>query len=210
MKLFNQAKTFVVIITVLLLTACGPKMKQVKEYIPPMTQQGVVCLNEAEQSRQTCINNNAQQMEQCVQQANVLADDELVIQERHYTRALEDYIDLEKEHEYLMADYEEQKRLIIRDGDLAYVQCSKDVEMVAISQFPECKKHLKQSKRRIKDLREPEAPYRPRPPNRNVIMSQFVKQCEQQQNNCSRLYDQLYVSCGGTINYDSVCIANCN
>ncbi len=193
-----------------LISACGPRMQQVKNYIPPVTDFGKSCLERADRDRNSCEVTNQDNIAQCYSNAQIESERILELQERDYTVALEDYIDAQTGYELLLADYEEQQRLIRADGELAYVRCSNDVNMTRMAEYPECRKLVTQANKRANRLAAPDEPIRPVRPSLQSILSDLHRQCRSEAINCGQLYDEAYVSCGGQIEYQSICVANCD
>lgn len=207
MRIFHL---LIIIILSQLISACGPRMQQVKNYIPPVTDFGKGCLERADRDRNRCELTNQDKMAQCYSDAQIESERILELQERDYTIALEDYIDAQSGYELLLADYEEQQRLIRADGELAYVRCSNDVNLTRMAEYPECRKLVTQANKRANRLAAPDAPIRPMRPSLQVILADLHRQCRSNQVDCGQLYDEAYVSCGGQIEYQSVCVANCD
>ena len=206
----KQLNVLFILCCTFVLAACGPRMQQVKNYIPPVTDFGKECLETADRDRNSCEANNMNLIQECHSQAQLEAGDILEQQEREYTVALEDYIDAQKGYELLVIDFEEQQRLIRADGELAYVRCSKDVNMTRTSEFPECRKLLTEANKRANKLAPPVEPIRPRRPNFDAIYAGLKRQCNSVKTNCGALYDEAYVACGGQIEYQTICVANCD
>lgn len=206
----NKIRVSCYLIAAVFITGCGPRLQQVKNYIPPATVAGVECLQQVDVDRQKCQTENSLRIEQCREAAH--GEAEIIHQKRmeQYTTELENFIDAESEYEAAYAAYKEQQRLFIRDGQLAYIQCSNDTNMSRIDQFPQCKKHVTEAERRADDLAEPIAPVRPVRPSLEQIVFNLQRQCHQNQQPCDQYYDNAYVSCGGRINLETVCVANCN
>ena len=206
----NIFRVFCYLIVAIIISGCGPRLQQVKKYIPPATVAGVECLQQADLDRQKCQSENSLRIEQCREAA--YGEAEIVHQQQmaQYTTDLENFIDAESDYEAAYAAYKEQQRLFIRDGQLAYIQCSNDTNMSHVDQFPQCKSHLDQAQRRANDLSEPLPPVRPARPSLEQIAFNLQRQCHQHQQPCDQYYDNAYVSCGGRINLETVCIANCN
>ena len=198
-----------VLLSTIALSACVPRMQQVKNYIPPVTDFGMQCLEKADQSRNRCELANQKRIAECHSRAEQQATEILAVQEKQYTFALEDYIDAEKGYELAVADYEEQKRLLRNDGELAYVKCSNDVNLSRMAEFPRCKKMLDDAYRRANQLSAPRAPDRPRRPTYESIVAGLKRDCNSVKVNCGVLYDESYKACGGQIDYQSICVANC-
>jgi len=206
----NYLKLIAVLLTAALVSACGPRLQQVKNYIPPVTGFGMECLNKADMSRNQCEVDNQSRLAACHVEAEEQANVLLAEQEKQYTYALEEYIDAERGYELAFADYEEQQRLLRRDGELAYVRCSKDVNMTRVNEFPQCKRLLDDANRKADRLVPPAAPAQPRRPSYDVIVSGLKRECNSVKVNCTALYDEAYLACGGQIDVQTICVANCD
>ena len=193
-----------------LITACGPVMKSVTDYTPPLTDSGMRCIEKANEERDYCSALNQTHLQQCIERAAIDADRDYAHAKDLYTKGLEDHIRNLDIYEDLYADYEETKRLILRDGELEYVQCSGDVNLEKIKQFPQCETLLARSSKRAKDLDEPRSPIKPRAPNRANIFSRLKNICADKMTDCDFPYNQSYRACGGAITHRQVCIENCD
>ncbi len=192
------------------ITACGPRITTVTDYTPPVTDSGMRCVATANQDSAACESANRLAIGQCSERAAIDADQAFNHAEKNYTKKLEQYIVEDERYEHKLLHFQEQTRLILRDGELAYIKCSDDVKLENIDQFPECKKFLKKSKKRAKKLYPPHSPVKPYPPNRNTIFNRFLSECNNQTMNCEQAFNQSYRSCGGTIINRQVCVSNCD
>lgn len=206
----NAPKVLLALATVALVSACGPRLQQVKNYIPPEGEQGLACLSQADRDRNQCEVDNQKRLSLCHAEAEQKASVTLAEQERDYGYALEEYIAAERGYELAYADYREQQRLIKRDGELAYVRCSGDVDLTQIDQFPQCKRELDNAERKANRLVPPDQPRQPTRPSYDDILAEYKRECKSVLENCGALYDQAYVSCGGQIDIQTICVANCN
>ena len=198
------------ITALVILTACGPRLEQVTDYIPPTSQQGLACIQEAQVARQACQADNERRVNACFDDARQESYRQLALQEEQYTLDLEAYIDLQGEYEAARNGYNEQQRLILRDGELAYVRCSNDVNLAQVANFPQCKRHLDEAQKRAEQLLPPIAPIRPIRPTQEAIFNDLSRNCPQQTTNCTIGFDEAYISCGGRIERNTICVANCN
>lgn len=193
-----------------MISACAPMMENITDYVPPNSELGMQCIEKANVGRNRCEAQQESERLKCVDGASGEAEYRFGEAERTYSHQLEDYINAEEQFDYDYEHYLEQKRLIIRDGELEYIQCSKDVNMDKIAQFPKCEKFLKTANKRAKKLRKPREPRKPRAPNLGRIYSRLVAQCNGRNNGCQQAFDQSYRSCGGIINVRQVCVSNCD
>ena len=191
------------------ITACGPRMTTVTDFTPPVTDSGMRCVVTANQDRAACENANSLAIEQCSERAGIDAEQAFNHAQKIYTKNLERYIVEDELYEHKLLQYQEQKRLILRDGELEYIKCSNDVKMEKVDQFPECKKFIKKAKKRAKKLYPPHSPVKPFPPSRNKIYNRFLSECNNHIVNCEQAFTQSYRSCGGTITNRQVCVSNC-
>jgi len=129
-----------------LLTACGPRMSTVTDYIPPVTESGMHCVSKANQARGHCEENSRLVLEQCNEKAMVDAEQAFFYAKNQYTKQLEKYIRANEQYEHNYRHYKEQKHLLISAGELEYIRCSDDLKMEKIDQFPKCKKFIKKAK----------------------------------------------------------------
>ena len=202
--------TFSVIFIIGLLSGCGPVLKNVTDFNPPTTDTGLECVARANESRNECQRENAMAFQQCSDKAAVDTDQALAHAKDVYTEALEIYIVSHERYERDFANYEEQKHLLIRGGDLDYIRCSKDVNMDNVDNFPECKKLIKKATKRAKKLYRPVMPAKPYAPNRNSIFNSLRAQCKNTAMNCEQMFNQSFRSCGGSITTRQVCVSNCD
>ena len=203
-------KIILVIISVVMITACGPRLQQVKNYIPPVTELGLECLSEADVSNNLCHANNQSRFDVCYLEAEQRAFAILTTKEKEYTNALEEYIVAERFYELAYVDYEEQQRLVRRDGELAYVRCSGDVNLTRFNELPQCKKLIDEANRKARRLPAPAKPMQPIRPTYSTILAVLERECNSLKEDCAALYDQAYLACGGQIDVQTICVSNCN
>ena len=199
-----------VLLILLLVTACGPRLEQVVDYIPPVTESGLACIQQAESQRQMCQQDNEQRVNACMEDARQQSYRELAIREEQYTADLETYIDLQDQFEKAKRAYNEQRRLVLRDGELAYIRCSNDVNLTQTANYPQCQRFLDEGRGRADQLLKPQPPLRPVRPQQEQIFRELSRNCSSVRTNCNTGYDQSYISCGGRIERSTVCVANCN
>ena len=193
-----------------LLTACGPRMQTVKDYYPPDSDAGMRCVQNATSEQSRCETNNQLRLNQCHRDAEVQGQMAFDDANREYTLLLERYIDDNEYYDEQVKEYQEQRRLLIRDGELAYIKCSRDVNMTAIDKHPKCKTYLDKGRRRADELLEPMQPTKPVAPSLGSITSRIKSACRSTQVNCASQFDQAYQACGGRIEARQVCVANCD
>ncbi|MFT5452917.1 MAG: hypothetical protein ACI9N9_002415 [Enterobacterales bacterium] len=202
--------TFTVIFVSGLLSGCGPVMKTVTDYHPPTSDADVECVSRAHERRNVCQRDNAMAFQQCSDKAAVDTEQAYYQAKDIYTEELETYIITHERYERDYDNYEEQKQLLISEGELAYIRCSKDVDMLNVDKFPSCKKLIKEAKKRAKRLYRPISPAKPYAPNRNSIFNSLREQCKNTAMNCEQIFNQGFRSCGGSITTRQVCVSNCD
>lgn len=191
-------------------TGCAPLMKTVTDYHPPQSDAGMQCVARANQDRNHCETDNRSTYTQCAEQAAY--DSEQAYQEarEQYTYLLETYVHDVEHYERAYGAYREKKELFLNSGKLKYIQCSDDVKLERIEEFPKCEAFLIKARKKVKKLREPHAPVKPYPPSRDVIYDQLRAACNNLLNDCETSFNNAYRACGGTISYRQVCIKNCD
>ena len=185
-------------------------MKTVTDYTPPVTDSGAQCVVKANEDRDYCAALNQTKLGQCTEQASFDAERAYAQAKDLYTRDLENHIRNLNIYEHQYAEYEEKQRLILRDGELEYVQCSGDVNLDKIKQFPKCEASLNRSEKRAKNLAEPYSPHKPRAPSHASIFNRLKAVCANNMTDCDSPFNQSYLSCGGIINHRQVCVKNCD
>jgi len=185
-------------------------MQSVNDYIPPSSEDGMRCVSMANQSRVGCQSHQRISITQCVDEASNESEVRFKQAQEQYTYLLEDYINANEQYDYDYDHYLEQKRLVQRDGELEYIQCSGDIKLATVESNPKCKKFLTEASKRVKKLPEPEAPRKPRVPNIDAIYNGLVRNCNEIDNGCQQSFEASYRSCGGTINRREVCVKNCD
>ncbi len=56
---------------------------------------------------------------------------------------------------------------------------------------------------------KPHEPYRPIKPTLDAEIKEFQKNCSRECG-CTKSYDSCFVSCGGKLNYEKICVENCD
>jgi len=194
----------------ILLISCGPRMSTVTDYVPPSSTSGLDCIARANQDRSSCESDNASTFEQCKDNIAYETEEAYDLAQYEYTHQLEMYILADDKYEHDFAHYEEQKRLLIHDGELKYIRCSNDVKMQEIANYPQCKKFLDKAKKRSKKLRPPSIPVKPYAPSKENIYSRLLGKCRNINTDCEFLFNQAYRACGGTVTNRQVCVSNCD
>ncbi len=193
-----------------ILASCGPRMSTVTDYVPPASASGLDCIAKANQDRSGCETDYDKAFIQCKDRIAYETEDAYKLAQNEYTHQLEMYIHADEKYEHDFTHYEEQKRLLIHDGELKYIRCSNDVKMQEINKFPECKKFITKAKKRSKKLRPPSTPVKPYAPDRDHIYSQLMGKCRNMNNDCEFHFNQAYRACGGTVTNRQVCVSNCD
>ena len=208
----RQSLRTVLAITILssFLSACGPVMRSVTDYDPPATEAGLQCVSRANESLDICKSENAIAFQQCSDQAAVDADKAYIAARDIYAENLEIYIYAQERYELKYQKYEHNQQLLISKGELDYIRCSKDVNMLELDKHPSCKPFLDEARKRADDVREPRRPAKPYAPNRVTIFNALRAECHVTQKNCAQIFDQSYRYCGGTISTRQVCVKNCD
>lgn len=200
---------FIILLLTLVITACGPRLEQVKNYVPPIGENGLACIQMAQTDRQSCNDNNTYLVRACNDKAERESYDALQTRERQYTAELEQFIDLQKDFNNARAAYNEQRRLIMRDGELAYIRCSNDINLAQLEQFPQCKRFFDEAEKKADRLLVPREPLSPVKPNHADILRELSRNCSSQTTDCNQNFDDAYISCGGQINFSTICVDNC-
>ena len=136
----------------ILLISCGPRMSTVTDYVPPSSASGLDCIAKANQDRSSCESDLARSFDQCKESVAYETEDAYDLAQYEYTHQLEMYILADEKYEHDFAHFEEQKRLLIHDGELKYIRCSNDIKMQEIDNYPQCKNFLVKAKKRSKEL----------------------------------------------------------
>ncbi len=193
-----------------MLASCGPRMSTVTDYVPPASASGLDCVAKANQDRSGCESDYNNAFIQCKDRIIYDTEDAYKLAQNEYTHLLEMYIHADEKYEHNFSHYEEQKRLIIHDGELKYIRCSNDVKMQEINKFPKCEKFLISAKKRSEKLLPPSRPVKPYPPDKDRIYGQLMAKCRNIQNDCEFRFNQAYRACGGTVTNRQVCVSNCD
>ena len=207
---FNITAKLSLLLLASLLGACGPVMKTVTDYHPPVTDSGMRCIANANHDRTSCDKTNLVTLDKCEMQASIDAEYAYEHAMKNYTHDLELYISKNEQYEHDYEHYEEQKQLVISNGELEYVKCSKDVDMVKTKDFPQCLKLLNRAKKKARQMYAPREPSKPYKPAKHDIVAKLKQECRAKLVNCERRFDQAYRSCGGSISTREVCIERCD
>jgi hypothetical protein len=184
-----------IIIPVLFFLGCSPKYRSVNEYIPPKTEAGQMALSGCQQKLESCKSSCKANFDSCKVKAEAEARKSFDKKMHEYTIRLEQYASD-------MDMYELEMDLLYFDGfgyygggygygGLGYRGFYRPHGMFLMGPSPLFR------------------PVRPRKPNLQAEIQAAQMQMCQIDCGCQKAYDSCFVSSGGELKVNQVCIKNC-
>ena len=186
----------------LIFTSCGSPRYVVKyKYVPP--QDSKECLKSCERRFEECQKSCNEKYQRCVdsswEEARKIYKEELQL----YREKLNNYNLKRKEYLNDVIEWNERIKKVYRDYRFFSSLCKRRKERFA------CER--KQELRELLDTlqeEKPIEPQKPEEPSLNRIFQQISSRCSADCN-CKELFDNCFVSCGGTLIPNRMCIENC-
>jgi len=194
-------------IVCLLFSGCGPRFIVKNEYVPPIeTENSKKCLNTcnitSDFCQQKCQNNYKDCSDKAFNTAKNIEKQEVIKYNNEVRHYQDEYYRYERENRMFEDDYYRMNEELNRDN----YECRKHNDRFSCDRANE-------TKNRVEHLRhkKPYPPIQPEQPNFNVILSDQQRVCESSKEcGCQNTYDQCFSSCGGKINFQRICVDNCN
>jgi len=204
---------------VMLLTACSPRYIVKTHYSKPLNKEGNNCIQRCEHIRDHCQQNCNHQYNRCQINAKQEAKENFVHVMREYDLDMRDYYhEMDRYHyefdrwEYnrdrLQDDYRDAQRDCARIKSSNYKKDHSKSDLKKRNYL--CKKSDELDKKlyhHTHSLR-PTEPIRPDKPTLSEEIAKFQEQCTRQCG-CTKSYDRCFVSCGGKLYYEKICVENC-
>ncbi len=188
-------KYIVLIIGMLLFTACSPKYKIVKEYHPPKTTattpQTSICLGTCQTKRQACKSSCKSAFNTCKIKADQIAKERYTKQMQYYTQALERYVnDVNIQMQFSAFDYYSDSFYLpyARGPFYGHANSLFWYDPMPIYSY---------------------GPRPQRPSLKQEIRKAQAEFCDLDCG-CTQQFDDCYIGCGGEVTSKKVCIENCS
>lgn len=195
---------FLLTLTLFLLTACSPKYEIKTHYTLPLDAQGKACVQTCSNERKICQANCNVREEQCLATAKQSASNAFPALMHEYQGVLSDYNYAMDRYDREMDSWSREERRVHQDFNHYRSICKKEKQ-----KSYECKRsHELKSQLRSIESHEPIAPERPIKPSLAEEIKHAQKNCSNECG-CIKSYDTCFTSCGGTLRYEKLCIANC-
>lgn len=201
---------FASMILLLLFTACSPKYMVKTHYTHPTGPNAKSCLENCETKRSTCQTQCNKQYDQCLINAEINAKDHFGLVMDEYDRELEDYYYQMDQYTLQLRQWESKEHRLQLRQDRYNQRCSKDQKNKKGEEPFSCKQ-AKEIKNQLRSMFH-DKPYEPSQPFKPTLDNEIRKF----QDNCSRecqctdSYDSCFVSCGGKLSYEKICVENCD
>jgi len=213
-------KSLMLLISLVILTSCSPRYKVKTHYKQPKTQKGKSCLKSCQHKKYVCQTNCNRKHSNCLEDARMDAKDSYDELSYEYDMEMRDYYHDMDRYRFSLDRWESGRNRLRAD----YREASRDCARIKSAKFK--KNESKKSKKRRRDRLckksrqtekalhhhiydlKPTQPHRPIKPTFSNQLTKFQKRCSQQCG-CTKLYDSCFVSCGGTLSYQKICIENC-
>ena len=181
-------------------SGCSPVYKLVDRYEPPAHTRGLSCIQSCGQAEVQCTNQCTDKRENCeyyaVEEARVEYNQAL----SNYTLETERYaIDL-REYYADLRDYEHKVHRL--EQELADMRDS-----CAAGDKYGCK-HAQRVERELSHNAQPAQPDEPVRPTLDVYRRNAIASCDLSCG-CKEAFNTCYVTCGGRVTQDRICVDNC-
>ncbi len=187
-----------------LLSGCAPVYVVKNQYTPPADKNSQVCLQQCVQQKQTCKQRCAEDYSDCLSYAYDSAKKIQAKSDITYKKRYDRY--LEKLNEYNLNIFDWQNRYDQRYSDWKYFsdKCTSNADRYACDREDELRHAIKKLRRtRPREPREP----------KYITFDEIVKTQQQKCSKkcaCDDLFDSCFVSCGGAITPQRICVENCD
>ncbi|WP_022854017.1 hypothetical protein [Thermodesulfatator atlanticus] len=188
-----------------LLGACGGPKYVIKErYLAPMGLSGEICLKECQQKFEKCQQNCQKEYQKCLAAVRVEAKEIYQKELLSYQNTLTTYEEELRLYRLKLSRYQENLNRLKEDYQFFKKICKRDKDQFACRRKDELAKKLA----RLKGQR-PIAPLKPKRPSLTAIITELSATCVSDCG-CKDLYDKCFLSCGGSIIPEKICVENCD
>lgn len=200
--------------SIFLLTACSPKYIVKTNYKHPFTKSSNECIKTCNSKRKKCQTSCNHKYDNCLQRGEHNAKENQSNLIYDYDVEMIDYRQDMDRYRFEFDRWEDRRDILKRD----YKESSKDCARIR-SRFKDEKekKKLKSCKKTIqiekkfhhhRDSLRPTEPSRPIRPSLSDEIERFQKKCSRSCS-CDKFYNSCFVSCGGEVSYQKICVENC-
>ncbi len=186
------------------MSACGgPKYVVKNRYIPPIVVKDNSCLHICEEKFESCQKACENQYQSCMADVRLKAINIYEKDIAKYEKQLAVYQEEMRFFRQKITEYQENFKKLNDDFRFFKRICQEKQDRYACLRQKELKKeiyHFKQNK--------PFRPIRPKKPNLEIIIKKLMITCHRDCG-CQEIYDRCFLSCGGTIIPEKICVENC-
>ena len=188
-------KYFLLIISILLTTACSNKTETLnRHYALPETNSGKLCVNQCERDKESCFNNYETDYKDCLQKTQKDIRDSFNGQEHTYQQQQKEYDSKLNNYDKNMAIWNAKNDKLGSEYVKANEHCISDKKSA---------KTCQEADRLIKEIdtlyrSKPIKPSNPIQPMLSNELEKGQSQC-QEKHNCQNRYNNCFISCGGEI-----------
>jgi len=186
----------------LILTSCASPRYIVKyKYVPP--ENSKECLKSCEVKFEECQKSCNEKFQMCISKSWEEARRIYQAEFQSYKERLKSYNRRRRTYLSDVTEWNEQIKKIYRDYRFFSSLCKRTKERFACEQ----KQELRELLNALQD-EKPEEPQKPEKPSLNRIFHQVSSKCSANCK-CEELFNNCFVSCGGTLIPYKMCIENC-
>lgn len=197
-------KLFLLIFSLFLFTACSPKYIVKTHYTLPNDANGKTCVKTCSKEQKICQAHCNQKQANCLIQAENNAKDTFPSLIQEYDDRLSEYYFSMDRYTLERESWEREERRVHQD----YEHYRKSCQGKSKSSY-ECRRAYElDGQLHSIESHQPTPPLRPVKPS----LANEIKRSQQNCSNecgCIKAYDNCFVSCGGKLNYEKICVENC-
>jgi len=202
----------------ILITACSPKYEIKTHYYKPLSATGDSCLKKCESKRDQCQQNCDHKYDLCQERAEHSAKNNFPLMMREYDLDMRDYYQQSDRYSSEFNNWETRRDLLQSDYKNASKDCArikshgfkKGDKKIEKKKSSSCKKSSSIKKKLYQHTHQlrPTEPTQPTKPMLSDEISRLQENCSHKCG-CTKAYDSCFVSCGGTLKYEKICVENC-
>ncbi|HIO95357.1 MAG TPA: hypothetical protein EYG67_00870 [Campylobacterales bacterium] len=196
-------RMILLIATLLFITACSPRYEIKTHYTQPISSTGKICLSKCEQNRQGCQERCDQHYNQCLSKAESNAKQNMNSMLNEYDRNMNGYERDINRYSSEMDRWQLRQDRLKDDYSHFDARCKDRRDNYACNKANELDDDLSSMY-----SSKPEEPSRPYKPTLSTQIEKFQENCSRKCN-CVKGYDNCFVSCGGKLDYEKICVENC-
>jgi hypothetical protein len=190
--------------SLLIFTACSPKYIVKTHYTLPPDAQGKSCVKTCSNEQKVCQAHCNQKQDDCLMVAEQSTKATFPALMREYDDILSEYYFAKDRYDQEMDLWEREERRVHQDYEHYRSSCQGKPKKTY-----ECKRaHELDAQLHSIESHQPTPPVRPVKPSLVDEIKRAQKNCSNECG-CIKTYDSCFVSCGGKLNYEKICVENC-